>query len=487
MIYVVVAMLQRLRQKAIRTATTSIVIIGVTEVFTSLPSEGRSSEFYHKCANFGALCLRNVFDAEDAHNMALKLLQMNLGPRYSEKHHRDVHVRDSSVNIKTLHFPNCIGLAAGFDKNGAAIGELLDIGFGFVEIGSVTPEPQPGNPKPRLFRLDEDFGVINRYGFNSVGSCEVEANLKKYYAYEAKNQSLFGDQSKSDATPLGWIEILVSGLYAIKDVVKRISEIDSRHTQKGLLGINLGKNKWRETLEETLEDYIHGINTLGPYSDYIVINISSPNTPGLRAMQRREPMKILLDATINARNSLTINKKGYSFSPENLPMLFVKIDPDLSLKDLKDIADVVEEVGIDGIVVSNTTNSRPDSLLSRNKCKAGGLSGKPLHVISTECIRIMFSLTGGRIPIIGVGGVASGRDVYEKLRAGACVVQLYSMLTYEGPGLITRIRSELSDIMKENGHQTVDEITGLDHDDIFWRKHEQKRRIERMKEQTKDE
>ena len=465
-------MFQRLRQKVIRTTTKSIIAVGVVEAFTSLPSEGRRSEFYHRCADFGTFCLRSILDAENAHMMALKFLKMDLGPLYNPKigiSSASVPIRDS-VTIKELYFPSCVGLAAGFDKDGIAISELLEMGFGFIEIGSITPEPQPGNPKPRLFRLVEDKGVINRYGFNSAGLDEVEKNLKSYYGI---NRQGISDEelAKKD-----WKIFLISSFYNLKNFVDRIRGVDK--SRIGLLGINLGKNKWRESLEETVEDYVRGIDQLGPYADYIVINISSPNTPGLRTMQKRQPMIALLEAAVNARDNISIDKKG------RLPPLFVKIAPDLSIDEMEDIAGVIRDVGVDGVVISNTTNSRPESLISRNRNELGGLSGKPLNTLSTECIRRMYKLTNGEVPIIGVGGVGSGHDVYEKLRAGASVVQLYSMLTYEGPGLVTRIRNELSFIMKQNGHRTVEDIIGLDHDDIFWRKQDEKRRHERKMEKN---
>jgi len=247
----------------------------------------------------------------------------------------------------------------------------------------------------------------------------------------------------------------------------------------GIIGVNLGKNKWRSSLEETIDDYTTGINKLGRYADYLVINISSPNTPGLRDMQRQEPLRILLQNAVNTRNELANTTIG---TETHLPPLFVKIAPDLTNEEMSDIAEVVQQCGVDGIIVCNTTNSRPDNLVSKNKSEVGGLSGRPIKDLSTKCIRNMYQLTKGNIPIIGVGGVGSGQDAYEKLRAGASVVQLYSMLTYEGPGVVSRIRSELNEIMIERGHRSVEDIIGIDHDDLYWTKLAQKRKKERMNE-----
>ena len=483
-------MFQRIRQRIIRTATTGVVTLGTVELLTSLPSEGRSSEIYHKCADFGTLSIRKVVsDAEDAHNIALKMLEMGLGPTYRsrKRHYHDMIVDTSSTisyKVKdnanhersaTLKFPNCVGLAAGFDKNGVAIQELLEMGFGFVEIGSVTPEPQPGNAKPRLYRLEEDHGVINRYGFNSEGLDSVESNVLSYFVKAGLDSADDVRKNYNNAEYINKFKIF------LLDAIRNLTTNDDK--KLGLLGINLGKNKWRTSVEEAVEDYTRGIGQLGPYADYLVINISSPNTPGLRSMQRREPLICLLQSAIQARNMIDISKNSHRRGKiQNLPPLFVKIAPDLTIDEMEDIADVVRETGVDGIVISNTTNSRPQSLQSKYKDETGGLSGKPLKNLSTECISTMYKLTDGKVPIIGVGGVENGYDVYEKLRAGASVVQLYSMLTYKGPGQVARIRKELAMVMKENGNLGVSDVIGLDHDEIFWRKLQNKIENERNNE-----
>jgi dihydroorotate dehydrogenase len=217
-----------------------------------------------------------------------------------------------------------------------------------------------------------------------------------------------------------------------------------------------------------------GIEKLGPYADYLVINISSPNTPGLRNLQNSGPLRRLLCAAVKKRNEISKTYNGKE--GKDIP-LFVKIAPDLTDDDLQDIASAVKEIGVNGILVTNTSNQRPSTLISRNSDETGGLSGGPIREMSTECIRKMYSLTGGNIFIVGIGGVGSGHDAYKKLKAGASVVQLYSQMVYEGPGLISRIRSELADLMLQNGQKSLDDVIGLDHEEIFWNK-----RIARLKE-----
>ncbi|EED88598.1 hypothetical protein THAPSDRAFT_264316, partial [Thalassiosira pseudonana CCMP1335] len=360
---------------------------------------------------------RRLFSPENAHHLALEVVRLGLAPRGRI---------GSDGQGRKLIFDSPIGLAAGFDKNGEAIEGLFDLGFSYVEIGSVTPLPQPGNAKPRSFRLVEDKGVINRFGFNSEGVDMVRQHLIDY------------------REALGWVW----------------HHFMTSQPRTGILGVNLGKNK---TSDDEIGDYTTGIRELGPYADYLVINVSSPNTPGLRSLQQREPLQHLLTSTLKARNS---------YAPH--APLFVKLAPDLTEEEMEDVAQVVMETGIDGMIVSNTTNARPDSLLSHNKHEVGGLSGAPIRDRSTECIRTMYRLTNGSIPIIGVGGVGSGRDAYDKLKAGASLIQVYSMMVYEGPGLISRIRKELADIVEENGYISVDEVVGADCEEIYWDRREER-------------
>lgn len=208
-----------------------------------------------------------------------------------------------------------------------------------------------------------------------------------------------------------------------------------------------------------VQDYEIGIEKLGKYADYVVINISSPNTPGLRDLQKSEPIRRLLKAAIAKRDQL-----------ETQPPLFVKIAPDMSLDQMKDIASAVKECNVDGILVTNTSNQRPDTLISSNSKETGGLSGLPIRDMSTECIRKMYKLTDGNIFIVGIGGVGSGHDAYEKLKAGASVVQIYSRMVYEGPGVVSRIRKELCELMAQNGQKSIEDVVGIDHEDIYWTK-----------------
>jgi len=299
---------------------------------------------------------------------------------------------------------NPIGLAAGFDKDGEAIGNLLSMGFGSVEVGSITPKPQPGNPRPRVFRLEEDRAVINRYGFNSCGHDAAVARL----SLAAKT------------IPAG-----------------------------RLLGINLGKNK---TSEDAAADYCAGVRSLGPFAGYLVINVSSPNTPGLRNLQGREELSHLLREV----------RKEVDNLPHPQPPLVLKMSPDVDKSECADIAEVALKARVDGIIVSNTTISRPESLKSKLKDEIGGLSGAPLMSRSTAVLQEMYKLTEGKITLIGVGGIDSGADAYEKIRAGASAVQLYTSLVYEGPTLVARIKRELAELLEKDGYVSVQDAVGAD-------------------------
>ncbi|XP_012585875.1 PREDICTED: dihydroorotate dehydrogenase (quinone), mitochondrial isoform X2 [Condylura cristata] len=314
------------------------------------------------------------------------------------------------VKILGHKFRNPVGIAAGFDKHGEAVDGLYKMGFGFVEIGSVTPKPQEGNPRPRVFRLPEDQAIINRYGFNSHGLSVVEHRLR------ARQQ------------------------------------MQTKLTEDGLpLGINLGKNK---TSVDAASDYAEGVRVLGPLADYLVVNVSSPNTAGLRSLQGKGELRRLLTKVLQEREAL----KG-----AHKPAVLVKIAPDLSVQDQEDIAGVVIELGIDGLIVTNTTVSRPASLQAALRSEMGGLSGKPLQDLSTKTIRQMYTLTQGRVPIIGVGGISSGQDALEKIRAGASLVQLYTALTYQGPPVVGRVKRELEALLKEQGFTSVTDAIGADH------------------------
>jgi len=395
-------------------------------------------------------------------------VKLGLAPRFrTNTLESSQQVSLSIQGPKGITFPNVVGLAAGFDKDGVAIQGLMDLGFGFVEIGSVTPRPQPGNPKPRMFRLEEDLGVINRFGFNSIGMAAVEQNLKEFREQAASKGGNILAQEEEQKKDI---------LHTMGGFVFHIGKkmwgmiFPQRHVRgKSLLGVNLGKNK---TSTHETQDYEDGIMALGRYADYLVINISSPNTPGLRNLQKSEPIRRLLKSAIQKRDTL-----------ENKPPLFVKIAPDLDPDEMKDIALAVMENNVDGILVTNTSNQRPYSLISKNRVETGGLSGLPIRDMSTECIRKMYELTEGKVFIVGIGGVGSGHDVYEKLKAGASVVQIYSRMVYEGPGLVSRIRRELSELMMQNGQRHVEDVVGLDHEEIYWKKRVDRFQVVRLKKE----
>lgn len=291
-----------------------------------------------------------------------------------------------------LKFKNPVGLAAGFDKNAELISEMADMGFGFVEVGTVTPLPQPGNEKPRMFRLPADEALINRMGFNNLG---VDVAAERIAAYRR----------------------------------------NAKESQKGLIiGGNIGKNKVTPN-EEAVNDYIKCFDRLFDVVDYFVVNVSSPNTPGLRALQEKEPLMHILN-TLQQRNS----KNGIS-----RPIL-LKIAPDLSNEQLDDIVDIVKETKIAGVIATNTTISREGLRSEKFTGETGGLSGKPLTQRSTEVISYLSERSKGTFPIIGVGGIHSPEDAIEKLNAGAALVQLYTGFIYEGPALIKRINKKILSI-----------------------------------------
>ncbi|XP_047437621.1 dihydroorotate dehydrogenase (quinone), mitochondrial [Mugil cephalus] len=349
--------------------------------------------------------LQRFVGAETAHVLAVKMIGMGVVPlnRYQDP-------ASLETNVLGLKFKNPIGIAAGFDKHGEAVDGLYKLGFGFVEVGTITPKPQEGNPKPRVFRLPADHAVINRYGFNSSGLADVQMRLK---SREEKQQ----DQSKGGLP----------------------------------LGINLGKNKLSR---DAGADYLEGVKALGPLADYLVVNVSSPNTPGLRDLQGKAELRSLLHTVLKERDALQEERK---------PPVLVKIAPDLTAQDKQDIADVVTELGVDGLMVSNTTVSRPETLKDPHKSEVGGLSGEPLKDLSTRMVREMYSLTKGKVPIVGIGGVASGQDAMDKIRAGASLVQLYTALTYQGPPVVTKIKRELEQLLKDQGFSSVSEAVGADH------------------------
>ncbi|ABC21318.1 quinone-dependent dihydroorotate dehydrogenase [Rhodospirillum rubrum] len=338
-------------------------------------------------------------DPERAHHLAIRALALGLAG-----HDRAADDPVLACSLWGRRFANPLGLAAGFDKNGEVADALFDLGFGFVEVGTVTPRPQAGNPRPRLFRLTQDRAVINRMGFNNQG---MEAMAARFV----------------------------------------------RARPRGVLGINLGKNK---TTEDAAGDYEAGIAKLAPLADYLVINVSSPNTPGLRALQGREPLSLLI---ARARAALDAACPGLR------PPLLLKVAPDLTDEDMADIAEVALGGGLDGLICTNTTIARPKSLVSDHAGETGGLSGLPLRYRARQVIARLYGLTKGALPLIGVGGIGDGAEAYARIRAGASLIQIYSALVYEGPGLVGRIKRDLAQRLRADGFASVAEAVGADHRD----------------------
>lgn len=341
-----------------------------------------------------------LLPAETSHQLAVMACKYRLYPASNQMDDLNLH---GSLFGRLISNP--IGIAAGFDKNAEAICGLHDLGFGFIEIGSVTPLAQEGNPKPRVFRLSEDRAIINRYGFNSDG-------------HEA--------------------------------VLERLRKLREREDFSAVIGVNLGRN--RDTISP-VDDYVQGVQAFGPVADYLVVNVSSPNTQGLRDLQSKAKLTELLEAVLAARNGLQENR--------NVPIL-LKLSPDLELADMVDIVTVInrKQCHVDGLIVSNTTVSRDNISDIKYVNENGGLSGEPLRNQSTQLIAQMYKLTKGNIPIIGVGGISSGADAYEKIEAGASFVQIYTALVYEGPGLVDQIKSELSNILHKKGYSNVKDAVG---------------------------
>ena len=328
-----------------------------------------------------------MLDAERAHRMTISALK--LWPRHAPAEAGPV----LATRVAGLAFPNPVGLAAGFDKDAVVFRPMLGLGFGSVEVGTLTPLPQGGNPKPRLFRLVEDKAVINRMGFNNGGQAAAKARL-------------------AGRGP-------------------------------GIVGVNIGANK---DSADRIGDYVKGVRAMAGAADYLTVNISSPNTPGLRALQDKWALEELLAAVREARGAVG-------------PPVFLKVAPDLTPSDVDDIAAVSSAQGVDALIVSNTTVSRPP-LRSRHADEAGGLSGVPLRDLALERLRDFRRATGGAMPLIAAGGIASGADAYARIRAGASLVQLYTALVYEGPGLALRICRELKALLARDGFARLDEAVG---------------------------
>ena len=325
---------------------------------------------------------------------------------------------------RTLENP--VGLAAGFDKDGRIHPALFALGFGFVEVGTVTPQPQSGNPRPRLFRLLKDHALINRLGFNNQGAWKMAERLVAITLKIKLEDTEYFDHS---------------GDYPA-------------NIASGMLGINIGKNK-DTALENATEDYASALSTLHPFADYLTLNISSPNTEDLRNLQEKDALRALLDSVCARRDKLDQNHL------RNTPLL-VKLAPDLDDDALENCIRVIQEFSIQGVIATNTTIERPE-LKSKHRNQSGGLSGKPLRKRSTELIRNLSAELGADVPIIGVGGIFNGADAYEKIRAGASAVQIYTALIFEGPGLVRKIKAELANLLEKDGFKSVTEAVGADH------------------------
>jgi len=330
-----------------------------------------------------------ALDAETAHRAtirALKLLPGHQPPQFSDS---------LKSTVAGLDFPSPVGLAAGFDKDAEVARQMLALGFGFVEVGTVTPLPQPGNPKPRLFRLSRDRAVINRMGFNNEGQASAFQRLERL--------------------------------------------------THGIIGVNIGANK---DSPDRIAEYVAGVKAMSPVALYLTINISSPNTPGLRQLQDEGALRGLLSAVAEARDP-----KG--------PPIFLKVAPDLGQGESDQIVRAALHYGIDALIVANTTVSRP-ALKSKHRDQAGGLSGAPLKLLALNALRDFRSASGGEMPLIGVGGIATADDAWERIRAGASLVQLYTAMVYEGPGIARRIARGLAERLAREGFANIAEAVGTE-------------------------
>jgi dihydroorotate dehydrogenase len=338
------------------------------------------------------LALLHRFDPEQAHGLSLMALRAGLVPLAGV-----VTSARLATGVAGLALPNPVGLAAGYDKNAVALAPLMRAGFGFLEVGAATPRPQPGNPRPRLFRLTEDRAAINRFGFNNEGASAISARLA--------------------LRPRGGVPV----------------------------GLNLGANK---DASDRAADFATVLATCGPHVDFATVNVSSPNTERLRDLQGRAALAALLAGVMEARAAL----------PRRVPV-FLKIAPDLSPAELEDVAEVALASGLDGIIATNTTLNR-DGLRSPQRDQAGGLSGAPLFERSTRVLARLSQLTDGRMPIIGVGGISTPEQAYAKIRAGASAVQVYTAMVYQGIGLAARLARGLDDLLARDGHASVADAVG---------------------------
>ncbi|PRT56942.1 Dihydroorotate dehydrogenase (quinone), mitochondrial [Wickerhamiella sorbophila] len=390
-----------------RTLTT---LVGVGSVATAIYlSDARASGY-----EYGVLPLtRATFDGEESHKQAVKLMRFPfLNPSLPKNWLKNVDPNgllrvtlfENSPNpkVKPLRLSTPVGVAAGLDKNGEAIDTLFQIGFSWVEVGSVTPLPQPGNPQPRVFRLPEDKAIINRYGFNSDGHAEVLARLK---------------------------------IRAAKGIVQKPGQV---------LALNLGKNK----TGDEVQDYVRGVRTFGPYADALVVNVSSPNTPGLRDLQADDKLKSLLVRLVEERNKLKLDA---------LPPLVVKIAPDLQEAQVKAMGLAIKESNVDGVIVGNTTITRDNLKNTVHNNEVGGLSGPPVKPLELKVLQTLRETVGPELTIIGCGGISNGKDALEFAQSGANFVQLYTSFAYRGPGTPSLV---CEDLLKQLGSRSWKQVSG---------------------------
>lgn len=345
----------------------------------------------------------HCIDAEKAHGIAIHALSKNLVPGQTRAKHPMLQ-----QTLWGINFENPVGLAAGFDKNGETIANLHKQGFGFAEVGTVTPKPQDGNPKPRIFRLEEDLAVINRLGFNNEGADAVYARLK---------------------------------------ALPKTSMV---------VGVNIGRNK---DCEHPIKDYTHLVQRMAEVADYITINVSSPNTKGLRDLQQKRHLEELLKEVIQMRDAQMASRQ------KPLPLM-LKIAPDIDQATKEDIAELVLSQKLDGLIVSNTTIKRPNTLQNARRSEVGGLSGPPLFSASTKLLAQMYGLTKGQLPLIGVGGISSSEDAYQKILAGASLVQLYTAFVYQGFGLVGKINDGLVKMLAHSGYTNITHAVGTKYEEL---------------------
>ena len=339
-----------------------------------------------------------LLSAETGHRLALKALANGLGPQGEANEPKGL-----SQTIWQRTFLNPVAISAGFDKNGIAISGVLKLGVGFIEVGGVTPIAQKGNPKPRLFRLEKDKAAINRLGFNNLGSDQL---------------------------------------------LSRIRQHNITHTNSSPIGINLAANS---DSTDPSNDFEGLVDKFASQIDFLTVDISCPNSKNGLVFLSPKPLKNLLNKLIEIRDRKDLQKP---------PALLVKLSPDIEYRELDILVEVIVNAGIDGITISNTTVKRPKDLTSPRKNEVGGLSGKPLFLISTEMLRYVFKITGGNIPLVGVGGISSGADAYEKICAGASLVQVYTALVYNGPKLLFNIKNDLAKLLESNGFSSIKDAIG---------------------------